>query len=226
MIHLLFQRATIGKIGDIELDAKISENHNFRNVVTRFPVESGALISDHIINEPEVITMVGFITNSPVKLGGRIGQFVVDSLKKKPNTGSDRVKTAFTMLTDLREIKEPFDVVTGLKTYRQMVFQSIDIPRDARTGDTLRFTATMTRIPKVSAKTVEIQNLAQNDTGTKGNTKDTASNKVDKAKQPTSKATENQEVHASWVLQLSRGAGKSGAELIDAAEYLFQGGAQ
>lgn len=214
-LSILFRQGERGKIGEIELDATLSENHIYKNTITKFPIESGAVISDHIINEPVVLNMTGFVTNSPVKiLGGSIGNIIRGG-------GESRVKLAFTTLIDIRNENIPFTVVTGLKTYRNMFFQNIDIPRDARTGDTLRFNAVMTKIPKVSAKTVEIQNLAQDETGVKAGTKDTAANNVNKGKQTTKNATDGQQQRTSYALKLGRKADASRQELLEAFTQLF-----
>jgi len=57
-----------------EIDAILSENHLMRSLVTSSPVEDGATIADHIILQPEEISIRGIVSNTPVKLFG-IGAF-------------------------------------------------------------------------------------------------------------------------------------------------------
>lgn len=212
-INLLFRKAEPGQIGEVELDARLSENHRFRSIVTRHPIESGGKVSDHIINEPEDITMTGFITNSPVRIGGKIGQSIVDSLSSDQNSGDDKVQEAFTTLTSLRDEKIPFTVVTGLKVYRNLVFSSLEFPIDNRTGDSLRFISTMTRIPIVSSQTVPVENLADPTKDATQGTKDTASDNINRDKQTTEKATAEQERTASFAFKAAK-AGKSSFDEI------------
>lgn len=183
LTNILYKKKP-NEIGSIVLDATISENHDFSSLVTKYPIEKGADISDNIINNPVKLTMTGFITNSPVNIFGDFVDRATQGQKLLPN----RVGAAFTELTDLREIKEPFTVVSGLKTYQSMVFESLVFPRDRSTGDTLRFTAVLTRLRKAESRKIERQNLDPGTTEAKENTKDLAAEKVDKGAQTTTEA--------------------------------------
>ena len=71
-LSTLIYKKEPGKIGTLELDVTISENHEYGSMVTEFPVEKGGNVSDHIINNPVILNMNGFITNSPVRIFGGI----------------------------------------------------------------------------------------------------------------------------------------------------------
>lgn len=191
-IATIIYRKPPSSIAEIELDANLGEAHNFTSQVPQFPIEIGSPVTDHIINQPVDLTLEGFITNSPVKiLGGRLGTII-------GRTTDNRVATAFTALTDVRESKEPFTVVTGLKVYRNMVFKALNIPKNVMTGDALRFTARLTRIRKVRAKTIELENLREAE-------KNTTAPEVKREKQTTSPATaEETEKATSLYLRLKR----------------------
>ena len=140
---------------EISLDASISEGHSYSSRVSQFPVEDGSTISDNIINDPAGLEIVGFVTNTPVVLFIQNIANIVDD-----TTGGDRVKTAFEALLALRESKEPFTIVTGLKTYENMVFTSLSFPRDKSTGTTnLRFNARVLNVELVSSRTVAASNV-------------------------------------------------------------------
>lgn len=134
---------------EIPLDASISENHSFTSRVSQFPIEEGASISDNIINDPNGLDLTGFITNTPITF------FIQNISNLIDNTsGGNRVKTAFEALLALRESKEVFTIVTGLKTYENMVFTSLMFPRDKSTGTTnLRFNARVINVKFVSSRT-------------------------------------------------------------------------
>ena len=134
---------------EISLDASISEGHAFNSRVSQFPVEDGSVVADNIINDPTTLDITGFITNTPVTIFLQNAANLVDD-----TSGGDRVKTAFDALLALRESKEPFTIVTGLKTYENMVFTSLNIPRDKSTGSTnLRFNAKVVNIEFVTSRT-------------------------------------------------------------------------
>ncbi|MCK4522419.1 MAG: hypothetical protein KAU20_07640 [Nanoarchaeota archaeon] len=174
-------------IKEIELDVTIAETHTYQSLVAQHEIENGSPVCDHIYNQPAVLNLEGFITNSPVKiLGGRLGSII-------GRTTLQRVETAFTELEELRRLKEPFTVITGLKTYMSMVFQNLVIPVDRRTGDALRFTATFIKIKKVKSEVVELEDLAED-------TSDTSAPEVKKDKQTTSPAKTEQTQKARSLL--------------------------
>jgi len=142
---------------EISLDASISENHSYNSRVSQFPVEEGLTIVDNIVNDPEGIEITGFITNTPITFFlQNIANLIDDT------SGGDRVKTAFEGLLALRESKEPFTLVTGLKTYENMVFTSLTFPRDRSTGVTnLRFIARVVSVRFVSSRTVAASKVVE-----------------------------------------------------------------
>jgi len=159
---LLFGFKKPGQIGEIVLDATISENHNYENIVTNHPLEDGSEIADHIISRPERLTMTGFITNSPVNFLG-----VASNLIR--GIGRNRTEVAFDELlaisqgkldpiTGVRE-RELITIVSTLKVYTEMVMLSITFPRDRTSGDSLRFTAEFQKLTKVTSETVVVPNL-------------------------------------------------------------------
>lgn len=135
---------------EIPLDASISESHSFNSRVSQFPIEDGSSISDNIVNDPTGLDLNGFVTNTPVVIFTQNISNIIDN-----TTGGDRVKTAFEALLFLRESKEVFTIVTGLKVYENMVFTSLTFPRDKTTGTTnLRFNAKVINIKFVSSRTI------------------------------------------------------------------------
>jgi len=163
-IELLFARKSPGKIGSLELDATISEHQSFRNEVTAFPIESGSSISDHVIQAPEEITIDGFVTNTPIEF-----------LSGIRTQGQDYVTNAYFTLLEIAGYKFPgkayfnnkledieetvnqfklVEILTSLRLYTDMALISLDIPRDAKTGDTLHFTATFRKVVKVEVKEI------------------------------------------------------------------------
>jgi len=172
MISLLLNKKSPGKIGVLEFDATIHESHEYTNTVTEFPVEKGFNISDHIIRQPEKLTMEGFITNTPIPRSSDLS----------PLNGADaqtsRVETALQQLLDLAGLPSPvkntsditgvalfpkvIDVVeTGLRQYKNMVITRINIPRDKDTGETMRFTCEMRHLITVMTETVIMQNVSE-----------------------------------------------------------------
>ena len=62
------------KIGDIVIDASITETHVLENEITDHPVEQGANISDHSRPLPDSFTMECVVSNTPILPAAALGQ--------------------------------------------------------------------------------------------------------------------------------------------------------
>lgn len=190
MINLLINRNTLsGKIGNLILDATLRESHDFVNEVTRYPVEDGSNVTDHIKINPETVTIVGFISNSPIPDALHSlsdARFSLSNLI----LGSeqyDRVTTAFYELlgymgrswtsTKPREI----DIITGLHVYPSMTLSRLRINRSRREGDSIEFTAEFIKIKRSLSKDIKIEKVRED-------IKSQAQNKVDVGKVSTEDA--------------------------------------
>jgi hypothetical protein len=151
MLSVLAIQPRLAKIQELVLDASIDEQHKYTNKVSRFPIEDGSTITDHIINEPVAITMQGFITNTPV--------LEADSSVARTGYAANRVDTAFEALISIFTKKEIVTIVTGLMTYSNMVLVSLTVPRNKTIGDTLRFTADFQEIKIVTLETVSYEKV-------------------------------------------------------------------
>lgn len=117
-----------GTVGSIELDVTLVEEHSYSSRVTNYPVEisntgKSNIISDHIINEPERVILQGIVSDTPIGL----------------LTFSNRSVDAFNRLIAIHQNREVVTLVTGIKVYTDMALISLDVPRDIKTGQSLRF---------------------------------------------------------------------------------------
>lgn len=127
------------KLGAIELDLTLDELHIRNADITDFPVEGGGQIQDNISNQPKRLKVTGFVTDSPV-----------DS----DTTLANRVQDTFDALDELFDKHMPFDVVSGLKVYSNMAFESLEFPR--KRDGSLEFTATLKQITITHTELVDI----------------------------------------------------------------------
>lgn len=172
---------------EIELDASLEENHTYTSKVTQFPIETGATISDFVYNEPIKVSIQGFITNNPLNNEQ-------DSL---------RVNTAFVNLLKIRDSRATVDLITGLTIYSNMVMQSLSIPRNAKIGDTLHFTADFIQIQTVASSEIPVSSLKESGSFTTGTIPKTAAKQESIGSQtPTEVAPAEQKNHNSWARQL------------------------
>ena len=193
-LSLLFGARKPKTIGELELDATIQETHEYQNDVTEYPVEDGSTLSDNIRLAPERVTISGFVTNTPVSVIQENKAEVVekfDGTVEVKNLKRDEVNNNVEFALDVllriagRKIdgadSEPelVTIVTGLRVYTDMAMTTLNIPRDATTGQALKFDASFVKIKKVNTETIELPNADDPDRA--GGTVDTGQNTAPKA---------------------------------------------
>lgn len=131
VLSLLFGRKYAKtQVGAIALDATLSEDHQYSARVTNFPVENGLIVSDHIINDPIKLTVVGLVSDTPLNI----------------LLGSNRSVDAFNRLIQIFQKKEIITVITGVKVYQNMVLTALNVPRGVESGQSLTFNMQFQRI--------------------------------------------------------------------------------
>lgn len=140
-VSFLFDRSQRrqGQIGSLTLEATLSENHIGRSNITRQAIEDGSSITDHIVNEPESVSIEGFISNTPISGGINI-----------------RTQDAFDTLYDIWLDKELVTVVTGYRVYSDMAITNLNVPRSLDIGQAIRFTVELTKINKVGSSSQSV----------------------------------------------------------------------
>lgn len=125
VLSLLFNRNKYKKtmVDVIELDVSISEDHKYTSKVTSFPIENGTNVSDHIINLPEIVTIEGIVSDTPLNIFS-LGNRSID---------------AFNSLVQIHRDKKIVTLVTGIKVYQNMVMTVLNVPRSLETGQSLTF---------------------------------------------------------------------------------------
>lgn len=152
-VSLLFRKAP-AVIGTVELDCAISESHQAGQDVTDHPVEEGSPITDHARKRPDVVTIEGLVTDTPVGLTQR--QRAAQSLGLVDSEEAPGyAQAAYDQLRELLAGKI-FTVVTSLRTYDDMVLTDLTVPRDRSIGHALRFSATLKQIKLVKNKITAI----------------------------------------------------------------------
>ncbi len=132
-------------IDGFEIDATLAEDHAFDSEVTEHPVEIGADITDHVRARPIEVTIQGLVSDTPIgALAERRG---FDGVSEPAALPSD---VAFSNLLGIRDAREPVTITTSLKTFENMVLESLSVPRSARTGHALEFTARFRQVELVT----------------------------------------------------------------------------
>ena len=160
------------RLGAFTADMTIVETHERTSDITDEPVEDGATIQDHIIRDPERITLEGFITDTPIILsvGGA--------------TGIGKTVDAFGVLDDIWRRGDVMIVETAYKRYENMVITSLTMPKN--TPNSMRFTVELKQINYVSTQEGDVPVTTTQSTPSDDNVNDRAQPETDAGQQPTS----------------------------------------
>lgn len=147
-----FDFATISpksKIGDIEIAVSLQEVYLDTLQITEHPVERGAAITDHSFKRPCELTLQCGWSN-----GGfdQLSQTVSAFFKGGEISTDTYVASVYSKLLALQEKREPFDVITGMRKYTDMLLVSLGVTRDQQTAGILMVNATLKQVVIVNTK--------------------------------------------------------------------------
>lgn len=121
-------------IGMIFADVTVEENHRDEVIITQHPVEGGGVITDHAYKRPaEVEIRCGFSNSS----AGYVGY----------------VQEQYRALLALQLARQPFNVYTGKRRYRNMLIRGISVVTDPHSENILMATVALQEIIIVSTQT-------------------------------------------------------------------------
>lgn len=123
-------------IGGIVIDCFVRENHVSRVKLTEFPIEIGVNINDHRIIQPRELEIVGIVSDIPPN-------FLKLTLPNFGSTTTTRSIGAYNQLAQLQIAGEPFNVLTGLRLYQNVLIEELYIDRDKDTSGGLYFSCRM-----------------------------------------------------------------------------------
>lgn len=176
-------------IAGLVFDATFEEVHTSELEVTDSPVETGVSITDHSFVKPYKLRISAGVTNTPLRTpDATFGE------------GDARIQNAFKKLRELQASREPFDVVTGLVVYNNMVCTMLTTPQDKSSANAIAFTAELREINIVSTQVVTYPPRRQ------GKASSQASQKKDKGEQQGAEVTNKK----SLLKRLSSALGKTG----------------
>lgn len=137
------------RFGTITIPVTIEEAHQDELQITEHPVEKGAEINDHAFKrQPDVTIKCGW---SNADLGALAG--TLEAIFEGGSLPSaDYISTVYSQLLALQGLREPFEVVTSLRLYENMLFKSLGVTKDQKTGAALSVTATLKQLRIVNTQ--------------------------------------------------------------------------
>lgn len=114
----------------------VDEGHTDTLTITEHPVEQGAAITDHAFKNPaELMLNVGWSDSGD---------------------GDVSVAEIYAQLLELQASREPFDVTTGKRNYKNMLIQSLVTYTDEKTENALMVQVSLHQVIIVETQTVTV----------------------------------------------------------------------
>lgn len=120
-------------IGPFRATVTIEELSSDSLEITQHPVQQGAAITDHAFLNPATI-----------------------SIRFAFNDAESPLSETYTKLRQLQSSREPFDVVTGKRSYKNMMFKSLSQLNDAFTESILDISAELQEVFIVQIETTTV----------------------------------------------------------------------
>jgi hypothetical protein len=160
------------KLGGLILDVLVSEEIELEAEVTRYPVEDGTIISDHITQGPERLRISGLVSTADVTAFAFVTS-AVSLLRGEDGPGATKLVDAIDLLRSMHKARALVTVSTGQMLYEDMGFTRLKAVRSNgdKGGNWLEINAELMKVRKVKLKTAEVpekpaQGAAQGRTGT------------------------------------------------------------
>lgn len=147
------------EIGMLFLDVLTSEEIAFDGQATKYPVEDGTVISDHILEGSKTLKIAGLISTTEAysfNLGG----------------GKSRLIDALQTMEQLKKERKLIVVTTGLTQYEDMAIENLRASRSSnapRDGNWFEVQVELRHIKKVTLRTAQV-NAAEPAAGRTGQT--------------------------------------------------------
>ena len=150
------------KVGSVELDLILDEDHSKSAQVTENPLQDGRAISDGIFLELQEGSLTGLVTNHSVKRAEeRAKQLELQDSETLMAEAENyqlenRAKQAWVDLKAVMDAKQPVTIVTSLEVYDNVAITNISTERNGDSGDALEIKVSFRQILTVSLMEHEV----------------------------------------------------------------------
>ena len=150
------------KVGSVELDLILDEDHSKSAQVTENPLQDGRAISDGIFLELQEGSLTGLVTNHSVKIAEKRAKQLElqdsETLMAEAENYKleNRAKQAWLDLKAVMDAKQPVTIVTSLEVYDNVAITNISTERNGDSGDALEIKVSFRQILTVSLMEHEV----------------------------------------------------------------------
>ena len=182
-VSMIFAWGDGSSIAALPLDALLSEKTSLNGRATSYAVEDGPPVTDHVVQESEVLALDGWVTAAETALLGGLISSAVNAIRSGGSLGGASARAGRSKLISakdaLRKIhadRVPITITTGLDVYAGFAMETCDIGRSNDGGDRFEMSATFKQIRKVTLRQADIppEKTSGSATGKAGGTKTNA----------------------------------------------------
>lgn len=182
-VSMIFGWGGGSSIGALPLDALLNEKTSLNSRATEYAVEDGPPVTDHVVQESELLALDGWVTAAEVAL---LGGLAIGGLRNlvggtglgglSAGGGRSKLISSKEALRKIHADRLPITIVTGLDVYVDFVMETCDIGRSSEAGDRFEISATFKQIRKVTLRQADIppEKTSGSATGKAGGTKTNA----------------------------------------------------
>ncbi len=127
------------------IDTNPSISHSQSVDLTPYPIEDGSSLTDNAVVKPDTLNIETIVSD----------QLISDDTRLNVPAAA-RAATAWGIIADLKDRREPVTVVTQLQTYENMLIVDMSAPQNRRTGRGLHMNIRMQEVLFASTQLVRL----------------------------------------------------------------------
>ena len=149
----------------IPFDLILQEDHAFESQVTQYSVETGGVVSDHVVCRPRKGKLQGLVSNFSLQHTNKLDRELENLFrigrpgrwKAGPVSVPNRALTTWELFRELWQKRLPVTVATTLEVYESVVVTNVATTRDGDSGDALKFAVDFEEVKVVQLEEVVLQ---------------------------------------------------------------------
>lgn len=157
----------VRKIDTITVQVIIQENTSDNLTITRQPVQQGASITDHAYKEPTTLSMSIYFNDNSIENLFSLNVFKDPIGTLNNNNGLSKI---YQQLLTLQSSRNPINVVTPKRIYKNMLISSLGVTTDKQTEYVLKVDISFQEVIIVNVTTVQVPRASLKNPGSNGAT--------------------------------------------------------
>lgn len=150
-------------------DSVTEYNYDLKSKITSYPIESGAMVSDHLQTENDNYFITGVVTNSPIQAYENNTIIYQEGVK--------RTELAIKILREIKEARQPIRLVNEFEVLEDIILTSVTFAQTPQEAEALIFKLSFEKVRYATAKRV-FANVSSTRVAGKDAGKSTASNEA------------------------------------------------